>query len=190
MTKPYSVTVYCGASESCKDIYKQAATEVGHFIGENSWDLYFGAGSKGLMGRVAQGCLEKGGRVHGIGFENEFLSQSEPPCSNLTTLHISKTIHDRKQILHTSGDLIVVLPGGVGTLDELMEALTWQYLEINTAPIVILNINGFWNLLEHLLDHLYEERFIKDKSRLHYHVVSSIDALKELAIQHEKGLCS
>jgi uncharacterized protein (TIGR00730 family) len=191
MSRSFTVTVYCGASELCDDTYKNAATKVGQFIGENGWHLYFGAGSKGLMGRVAHACLKYGGKVHGIGFKNDFLSELEPPAKNLTTLQIKNSIHERKKILHTSGDLILTLPGGIGTLDEFMEALTWQYLGLNTNPIIIFNINGFWNLIEQLLDHLIQEKFVKDASRICYEIVTSMEDLEKklLSYAQQKPSC-
>tara|TARA_Y100000588_G_C13969826_1_gene802515 strand:+ start:229 stop:795 length:567 start_codon:yes stop_codon:yes gene_type:complete len=178
MKKPFSLTLYCGASTECDPKFLQVAKDFGQFVGENKWSLYFGAGGQGLMGEAARACLWAGGLVHGIGFENEFLSKTEPPITNLTTLSIEKSIHRRKEKLHASGDVLVVLPGGLGTLDEVLEALTWQYLGIHATPIALVNAYGFWAPLETLLDKLKKERFLKDPERVHYRFFPSLDAVK------------
>ncbi len=183
-SSPFSITVYCGAANKCHQKYKDAAHELGTFIGKNGWSLYFGAGKEGLMGIVSQSCLKAGGEAHGIGFKNDFINKTERPAHNLTTLSIEKTIHDRKKKLHTSSDLIVVLPGGVGTLDELMEALTWQYLGLITMPILIVNIAGYWDFLDKLLKHINKEHFLKDITRFHYQVTPSLEKAKAMIEHH------
>jgi len=183
----FSITVYCGASSDVQPPHLNIAHELGIFIGENNWALYYGGSKAGLMGAVAAACFEAGGEVHGISFENEFLSSREPKNENLTSHHMAKNIHLRKEILHESADAIVILPGGLGTLDEAFEALTLQYVGVLKAPIIILNHKGFWQPLEHLITHLTKEKFLQDVTRLNYQFIDSLDeAKKELIANSEK----
>lgn len=182
----FSITVYCGATTEAKQIHVDLAHDLGEFIGQNDWALYYGGSTKGLMGAVAESALKVGGEVHGISFENEFLATREPRNDNLTSQFVAKSIHARKELLHANADVIVVLPGGLGTLDETFEALTMQYLGILDAPILFLNNQGYWNPVEVLLQHLTKEKFVKDPLRLNYKMINSLAETKKLLLSCAK----
>jgi|AntRauTorckE6833_2_1112554.scaffolds.fasta_scaffold02122_6 uncharacterized protein (TIGR00730 family) len=182
----FSITVYCGASADVQQTHLDIAHNLGIFIGKNNWALYYGGSKAGLMGAVAAACFEAGGEVHGISFENEFLNSHEPKNENLTSHRMEKNIHLRKETLHESADVIVVLPGGLGTLDEAFEALTLQYVGVLKAPIIFVNNEEFWNPLKTLMKHLTKEKFIKDPFRINYKMVDTLGETKELLLTYKK----
>ena len=177
LSKDFRVTVYCGATPDCDPKYIKMAYDFGYEMGQQGWGLVFGAGSKGLMGAVSEGCFKGGGKVEGISFRSEVLSLREPPNFEVTLVCEENDIHDRKKTLHSRGSVIVVLPGGVGTLDELMEALTWKKLKLLNKEIVIYNYHGFWDHLIKMMEHLVEEKFFAESDWQQVKVVSDQEAL-------------
>lgn len=152
-----NLCVYCGASEKSDDIYKQAAINLGTLIGKNKHGLVYGGGRLGLMGLVANSVLDNGGKV--FGFTTELLDEREGAHSGLTELHIVDSMHTRKLKMSELADAFVILPGGFGTLDELFEIITWRQLNIHKKPIIILNINNYWDPLIALIHQIIQERF-------------------------------
>jgi uncharacterized protein (TIGR00730 family) len=175
MTEVRTLCVYCGSSNSVAPKFFDAAFEFGRLIGRAGLDLIYGGGQIGLMGRLADGALAEGGRVTGI--IPHHLSDHEVAHSGLTELLVVGSMHERKQRMAERADAFVILPGGFGTLDEMFEIVTWRQLGLHDKPIVLVDLDGYWQLLERLLDHMTEAGFNSSASRALYQRVESIDAV-------------
>lgn len=154
-----NVCVYCGSGPGTNPAFVQAATAFGKALAENGIGLVYGGGSIGLMGAVATGVLDHGGTVTGI--IPDFLTARENAMKRVQELIVTKDMHERKQLMFDRSDAFVALPGGIGTLEELVEQMTWAQLGRHTKPILIANIEGFWNPLLVLLDHMKDTAFIR-----------------------------
>lgn len=156
-----SICVYCGSQPGHDPAFRQAAQILGRAMAENGIDLVYGGGTKGLMGAVADAVLSNGGKA--IGIIPEFLMNreaSEQDLGQLTELHVTKDMHERKHLMFERSDAFVTLPGGIGTLEEIVEVMTWAQLGRHTKPMVLANINGFWDPLNALIGHMREAGFI------------------------------
>ncbi|ABB23771.1 TIGR00730 family Rossman fold protein [Pelodictyon luteolum] len=140
-----SVTVYCSSSNNAPREYFEAAASLGRTFALHGIELVFGGGKVGLMGCIADAVMENKGRVKGV--IPRFLEEREVAHQGLSELLVVETMHERKMKLAEWGDAYLVLPGGFGTLDELIEVITWRHLGHHRKPIVLLNLNGFWNTL-------------------------------------------
>jgi uncharacterized protein (TIGR00730 family) len=158
-TKIKGVCVYCGSGKGLNSAYAIAARKLGKALGDNGIRLIYGGGSLGLMGEVARAALGAGGKVTGI--IPEFLGTREIMLKDVDELIIVENMHVRKQLMFDRADAFVALPGGVGTLEELVEQLTWSQLGRHAKPIIIANIDGFWDPFLKLLDHMKAETFIR-----------------------------
>src|SRR5690606_32713867 len=158
MTAIRNVCVYCGSGPGTDPSFIKAAHAFGAIMAENHVRLIYGGGSVGLMGAVAASVLAKGGQATGI--IPEFLAGRERPMVDVQELIVTRDMHERKRIMFERSDAFVALPGGIGTLEELVEQLTWAQLGRHKKPILIANINGFWDPLRALLDHMKELAFI------------------------------
>lgn len=172
-TKVKSVCVYCGSKHGLRDSYKVAAEQLGKRLAEAGIRLVYGGGAVGLMGVVADSVLQHGGNVTGI--IPHFLDQAEIAKDNLTTLVRTETMHDRKAKMAELSDGFVVLPGGLGTLDETFEILTWRQLQLHSKPIVLVNTDGYWDHFVHLIEHQVREGFVSETNLALFRVVDSVD---------------
>ena len=155
-----SIAVFCGSSPGLNPIYKDATKKLGEIMGMQDITLVYGAGNVGLMGVVADAALSKKGKV--IGTIPQFLVDKEVAHYGITELIITKTMHERKQKMVDVAEGVIVLPGGIGTLDEFFEMFTRQQLGLHDKPIGILNVNGFY---DHILAHIrfmVKEGFLKN----------------------------
>ena len=152
------ITVYCGSSGAVAKVYLDAARETGRAIAGLGLSLVYGGGATGLMGALADAALESGGEVIGVTI-NKFNS-AELGHRNLTELHVMDNIQDRKAKLMELSDGIIALPGGLGTLDELVEGLNWVQLGFHEKPIGLLNTNAYFDPFVSLLDHAQSEGFL------------------------------
>ena len=159
MNKIRTVCVYCGSGAGNNPRFIEAASAFGRLLAENGIRLVYGGGSLGLMGAVANGALDHGGIVTGI--IPEFLNTRERMLSRVQELIITPDMHERKRLMFERSDAFVALPGGVGTLEELVEQLTWQQLGRHSKPVLLANIDGFWEPLIALLAHMRETAFIR-----------------------------
>ena len=173
MTDIQSVCVYCGSSSNVDDAYKEAATRLGNLIAETGWDVVYGGGRVGLMGLVADGALEKGAKV--VGIIPEHIEEREVQHDNLTEMHVVDTMHIRKAMMVERSQAFVILPGGLGTLDELFEILTWKQLGLHDKPIVIVNMNGYWSKFIELTQGLASAGFMREGDLGLYQVVDSVE---------------
>jgi uncharacterized protein (TIGR00730 family) len=156
-----SVCIYCGSSPGRSDRYVKAAHELGAAIAEAGLRLIYGGGTKGLMGAVSEGALRAGGKVTGI--IPRFLinkEATEPALTRLDELIVTEDMHQRKHTMFEKSDAFVALPGGIGTVEEIVEVMTWGQLGHHRKPIVFANIGGFWDPMLTLLDHMRAEGFI------------------------------
>jgi len=170
-----SVCIYCGSAGHVDEIYKKIACEVGIALAKHNMRLVYGGGHVGLMGTVADATLAAGGKVTGI--IPEHIRSHELQHTGLTELIVVDNMHTRKSIMAEKSDAFVALPGGFGTLDELFEILTWKQLALHTKPIIIFNVNGFWDPLIALIHHLIDGHFAPENNRQIFKVVTTVDAL-------------
>ena len=149
MTTPseptFSICVYCGSRPGTEGVYAQAATAVGHWIGERGGQLVYGGGRAGLMGTVAQATQQAGGRV--VGIIPQALVDRELANTHCDELHIVENMHQRKAMMAERSQAFVALPGGIGTFEELFEVWTWRQLGYHDKPIGILNVAGYYDQL-------------------------------------------
>lgn len=152
-----SVCVYCGSRMGKGQEYEALAQELGERIARAGMNLVYGAGSIGLMGVVARAARDAGADV--IGIIPEHLDAVEITQDGLAELHITRNMHERKKMMFDRSDAFVVLPGGLGTLDETFEIMTWAQLSLHKKPIILLNHNGYWSPLLELVNNVVEEGF-------------------------------
>ncbi len=150
MTQIRSLCVLCGSREGTDPVYRDVAVRLGRLVAEQDVRLIYGGGSIGLMGIIADAVLSAGGEV--VGVIPDFLIRSEVGHHDLTDLVITDSMHDRKRRMFEMADAFVVLPGGLGTLDETFELITWRQLRLHDSPIVILDVDGYWAPLISLID--------------------------------------
>ena len=158
-----NLCVFCGSNAGADPIYTQAAQELGKLMAERDMTLVYGGGNVGLMGVIADECLNHGGKV--IGVIPNFVQDKEVGHDGLTKMIVVKTMHERKQIMADLSDGFVAMPGGFGTMDELCEILTWSQLGLHSNPIGLLNINGYYDHLKILFDHMVDQRFLHPQNR-------------------------
>ncbi len=159
MEKLSHLCVFCGASDGRRPEYVQSARALGATLARRGITLVYGGGSMGLMGAVANGALEHGGRV--IGVITELLHGRELAHTGITQLEVVKTMHDRKRQMAHYAQGFIVLPGGFGTLDELFEIIAWAQLGIHHKPIGLLNVAGYYDAMMEFLDHCGGEGFLR-----------------------------
>ena len=161
MSSIRSVCVYCGSSPGRNGLYLEAGTTLGRAIADAGLRLVYGGGTKGIMGAVAAGAAERGGRI--IGIIPRFLIRKEAgehAPQSLDEFVVVENMHERKHRMFEESDAFVALPGGVGTLEEIVEIMTWAQLGRHRKPIVFANIAGFWNPMLALIDHMRAEGFV------------------------------
>jgi uncharacterized protein (TIGR00730 family) len=152
MSKIKAICVYCGSSPGTDPAFMEAARDLGKILADNSIRLVYGGGSIGLMGALADSVIRHGGAATGI--IPEFLTAKERPRRLAQEQIVTRDMHERKQTMFDRADAFVALPGGIGTLEELVEQMTWAQLGRHKKPILVVNINGFWDPLLVLLDHM------------------------------------
>ena len=168
-----NVCVYCGSGEGRNPAYAAAAETLGKSLAGASIGLVYGGGSLGLMGKVARATLDAGGRVTGI--IPAFLSDREQMLREADEVIVTEDMHQRKMLMFQKSDAFVALPGGVGTLEELVEQLTWSQLGRHQKPIVIANIQGFWTPFLTLLGCMRADAFIRENLEVRYIVVEEAE---------------
>lgn len=155
--KIQSACVYCGTGSNVDPAYKEAARALGDAMAREKIRLVYGGGKVGLMGIVSQACFQGGGDV--IGIIPEHIQNKEIPNKDLAELHVVDSMHTRKNMMVEKSDGFIVLPGGFGTLDETFEILTWKYLKLHDKPIVLIDVNGFYQPFMKMVDHMVAEGF-------------------------------
>jgi uncharacterized protein (TIGR00730 family) len=173
--KHLSVCVYCGARPGADPAYMAAATDLGRAMAETGMRLVYGAGDVGIMGAVARAAQAAGGQTFGV--IPTHLMAWEVGKRDLTTFVVTETMHERKKVMFMNADVVVVLPGGAGSLDEFFEVLTWRQLGLHQKPIYLLDIAGYWQPLVALLDHVIAQGFAEPSLKGFIETIGDVDAL-------------
>jgi len=174
-----TVCVYCGSGPGGDPAFVAAARTFGKILAESGVRLVYGGGSRGLMGALANAVIDHGGEV--IGIIPEFLNSQEKKFTRAQEIIVTRDMHERKQLMFERADAFVALPGGIGTLEETIEQMTWAQLGRHQKPILLANILGFWDPLLELFDHMNKHRFIHSLDLFHYQVAERVeDILPEL----------
>src|SRR5690349_24401348 len=164
LNKIRTVCVYCGSGPGTDPRFVEGAKALGKILAENGIRLVYGGGSIGLMGAIATSVLDHGGTVTGI--IPDFLTIRENALKRVQELIITPDMHERKRLMFEHSDAFVALPGGIGTLEELVEQLTWQQLGRHSNPILLANIDNFWEPLLSLLSHMSTTELDRKSTRL------------------------
>jgi len=175
MSKIRRICVYCGSSPGTDPAFVEAAKAFGAIMAKNGIALVYGGGAIGIMGATAYSVLDHGGEV--IGIIPEFLMNRERALRGTHELIITQDMHERKRKMFEMADAFVTLPGGIGTLEEVVEQMTWAQLGRHKKPILLANINGFWNPLCALLDHMRGLEFIRGDFNFDLHVAETVDEI-------------
>ena len=170
-----SLCLFCGSRTGARAVYSRAAEELGKLLAERRVRLVYGGGSIGLMGVVMQTMLDHGGEVTGV--IPEFLMQREVGNPSLTELVVVDSMHARKQRMFELADAFAVLPGGLGTLDEAIEIITWKQLRLHAKPIALLSVDDYWAGFESLIDRIIERGFADAGIRDLYTVAGDVESL-------------
>jgi len=167
-----TVCVYCGSGPGTDPAFIAAASQFGRVLAENGVGLVYGGGSVGLMGALATAVLDHGGRVTGI--IPEFLTRSERVLRQSQETVVTRDMHERKRLMFEKADAFVALPGGIGTLEELVEQITWAQLGRHRKPILIANVAGFWDPLCALIDHMRDLHFLHNEAAINLLVAREV----------------
>jgi len=170
-----TICVYCGSQPGTDPDFVSAARELAKVLAANKVSLVYGGGSAGLMGGLAESVLKHGGKVTGI--IPDFLTGPERMLLSAQEMIVTKDLHERKRLMFEHSDAFVALPGGVGTLEELVEQLTWEQLGHHQKPILIANLKGFWQPLLSLIEQMRERRFIPDHWPVRFLTADSVDEI-------------
>ena len=169
------ICVYCGSANGAEPLFARAAQALGRAIAEAGIGLVYGGGDNGLMGTVARAALDHGGHVTGI--IPDFLQQREVMLHDAQELIVVPDMHTRKRLMFEEADAFVALPGGIGTLEELVEQLTWVQLDRHSKPVLIADIGGFWAPLLALMEHMREAGFIRPAYDVRYLVAREVEEI-------------
>jgi len=179
-----NICVYCGSSPGNDPEFLQCAVDLGHALAEARIGLVYGGGTNGLMGTVARAVLERGGYVTGI--IPQFLIRKEAMLKDAQELIVVDDMHTRKRLMFEKADAFVALPGGVGTLEELVEQMTWIQLDQHVKPVLLADINQFWRPLLTLLEHMRSAEFIRPNTEVRYLVAEKTGDI--LPMLHDAAL--
>ena len=173
MSKINAICVYCGSSPGTDPTFVEAARDFGKILAHSGIRLVWGGGSVGLMGAIASSVIEHGGAATGI--IPEFLTAKERPRRLAQEQIITRDMHERKSTMFDRADAFVALPGGIGTLEELVEQMTWAQLGRHKKPILIANINGYWDQLLTLVAHMRDRAFVPDSLSINFLVTERVE---------------
>jgi uncharacterized protein (TIGR00730 family) len=177
-----NVAIFCASANGTNPIYRQSAVELGRILAQQNIGIIYGGANVGLMQALAESSLAAGGRV--VGVIPEVLVDLEVAHHGITELHVTSTMHTRKAMMSEFADAFLILPGGFGTFEEMFEVLAWQTLKLHQKPIVLLNINGFYDKLLDFLDHCVVEGLLKPRNRA---VLLVADSVRDAMAQLEAG---
>ena len=183
MTSINSICIYCGSSPGKRDAYATAAIALAESLVRRNIRLVYGGASIGIMGTVADQVLKLGGQV--VGVIPKALAHKEVAHANLTELHVTQSMHERKTRMAELADGFIALPGGIGTLEELFEIWTWAQLGFHNKPCGLLNVEGYYDSLIGFLDHVLAEQFVKSHHRTMLMVETDPDALLDRYVAYQ-----
>lgn len=184
--KTNHITVFCASSARIDKVYNDAAYRLGTLLAHHDIACVCGAGNCGLMRSVADGCLDNNGSV--IGVIPRFMVDNGWCHSQLTQTIVTEDMHERKETMNHLADAIIALPGGCGTLEELLEIITWRQLGIFDKPIVVLNTNGYYNHLLAMLQHCIDEQFMKESHASLWIVANTPEEAIEQLLNHDNSI--
>lgn len=173
-----NITVYCGSNSGNDPRYISTAREVGEWIADNNHTLVYGAGRHGLMGEVAESVATKGGEI--VGIIPEFLIGHEGVADGISEFHEVEDMSIRKKMLLERADVVIGLPGGPGTLEEITEAYSWAIIGQNDAPIILYNIDGFYEPLRQMFENMAEAEFVAADMLDYIFYINSIEEMEEI----------
>lgn len=179
-----SVCLYCGSSNDVNPDYLSAAHDFGLMLAKAQLKLVYGGGGVGLMGAAAKAAHFAGGKV--LGIMPNFLRGREFLFDDVET-RVVTSMHERKMMMFEESDAFVVMPGGIGTLEEVVELLSWRRLDLHNKPIVFWNINGFWDLFEELINHTMAEKFTPSNFKLTYSFANSLEDVMDKIMEMKKA---
>ena len=174
--------VFAGAAKGIHDDYERESERLGSMLAARDFSMIYGGGRTGLMGAFARGAITAGGHVTGI--IPHFLESLEVGNTDIQKLLIVESMHERKATMYKDSAGFVVLPGGLGTLDEMMEVMTWKQLGLLKAPVFTLDINDYWQPLLVMLEHAGQQGFVHNRGIIDFHIGSDPDQLVDLIDQH------
>ncbi len=177
------ISVFCGSSRGTERIFEEQAYELGKTLAVQNIELVYGGANVGLMGTVANGVMENGGKA--IGVLPAFLKKVEIANLNLTELVMVDTMHQRKAKMNELSDGVIALPGGFGTLEEFFEMLTWAQLGLHRKPVALLNVDGFYDALLALVDTMVDRGFLRKENREMLLVSDNIEDLLDKMRKYE-----
>lgn len=183
LVRPSSICVFCGSGQGLNPNFKIAARQLGQLLAENNIQLIYGGGDMGLMGTLAKSTLTHGGKVTGI--IPEFLLKYQKGGLKLSNQIVTKDMHTRKATMYDLADAFVALPGGIGTLEELVETMTWSQLGTHQKPIALLNIDEFWQPFLALIEHMKSENFIRKGLEVNFHICENLETLLDQLSSNE-----
>jgi uncharacterized protein (TIGR00730 family) len=167
------ICVYCGSSNRVSQDYMDMAARLGEILAHNGFGLVYGGARLGMMGAMARSVMQEGGEV--IGISPQYLDDKEMAFKDVTEIHIVDSMHVRKQMMVDKSDVFMVMPGGLGTMDEFFEVFTWWQLGLHDKPMIIVNINGYWDFLFKLLDNIAANNFCSPTDIQRLIVVENIE---------------
>ena len=176
-----SVCVFCGASVGNDPAYRAAANELGERMAASGMRLVFGAGHIGMMGTVADAVLAGGGEA--IGVIPEFLRDRELAHTGLTELHVVDSMHTRKRMMFDLSDAFIVLPGGLGTLEEMFEMITWRQLGRHEKPIVLISTKDYWAPFQAMIDRVVESDFAHGAAETYFSIAADPAAAMQILLE-------
>jgi uncharacterized protein (TIGR00730 family) len=186
MSKINAVCVYCGSSPGTDPVFVETAREFGKILAENGVRLVYGGGSIGLMGAIAEAVRDHGGEATGI--IPEFMTRREQPRRLAQELIVTRDMHERKRTMFERADAFVALPGGIGTLEEVVEQITWAQLGRHKKPILFANINGYWNPLLTLIAHMRDLEFMPGALRVNFLVADRVEDILPMLREAARGV--
>ncbi len=179
-----NLCVFCGSSPGASPIYVETARELGHYMAERGIDLVYGGASIGVMGAVADAVLEAGGSAFGV--IPQHLTELEISHKNLTDLIVVSSMHERKAKMAEMSDGFLALPGGIGTLEELIEVCTWQQLQLHTKATGLLNVENFYDNLLAFLEHATDQQFLRPQHKRNIlHDTKAVDLVDRMIYFNE-----
>jgi uncharacterized protein (TIGR00730 family) len=176
-----SVCVFCGSRSGRNPAYAQAARATGEMIARNGWRLIYGAGDVGLMGEVAQSAMAA--KAPTLGVIPIHLLGRERTGRDMARMVVTEDMHERKKVMHMNSDAAIVLPGGAGSLDEFFEVLTWAQIGLHRKPILLLDVDGYWQPLLRLINHVVEEGFADISLKQHFQSLPDVGALEAALVR-------